>query len=64
MDGETIAEAFPPTVVVWADIKRKTISEIFVEATGIQPEDGEEEYICRAESMARMHNQMHEVLRL
>ena len=40
-DGETIAQVFPPTVVAWADIKRKTMSEIFVEATGIQPEDEE-----------------------
>ena len=63
LDGETIAEVFPPTVVVWADIKRKTMSEIFVEATGIQPEDEEEEYICRAESTARMNNRMYELLR-
>ena len=63
LDGETIAEVFLPTVVVWADIKRKTMSEIFVKATGIQPEDEEEEYICRAESTARMNDQMYELLR-
>ena len=63
LDSETIAEVSPPTVVVWADIKRKTLNEIFVEATGIQPEDEEEEYICRAESTARMDAQMYELLR-
>ena len=57
-DGETIAQVFPPTVVAWTDIKRKTMSEIFVEATGIQPEDEEEEYICRMEEMGPVNESL------
>ncbi len=50
-------QIFPQTAVIWTEVASKTMNKIFKAATGIEPEDEEEEFICRAESSERANRQ-------
>ena len=41
---------FPPTTMSWTTIENAKMRDVFSDATGVYPEEEEEEFLCRAEA--------------
>ena len=48
--GDKEVRFFPPTAMVWTTIQKAQMRDIFLGATGVYPEEEEEEFLCRAEA--------------